>query len=91
VKIARGLEFDPGTVIVYDRDIMITPCLVNGRLKASFFVTRMKDNALYEVVGEEIFLETGISEDELIQLIGPRLREVPLSSPEDRGLCPGDQ
>jgi len=36
VKIARHLEFDPGTIIVLTADIMITPCLLNGPLRASF-------------------------------------------------------
>ena len=76
VKIARGLEFDPGTVIVYDRGYNDYSLFGQWTAQGVFFVTRMKDNALYEVVGErDVPQNRNILKDELIQLTGPKAEE----------------
>lgn len=76
VKIARGLEFDPGTIIVYDRGYNDYSLFAQWTAQGIFFVTRMKDNALYEVVGErEVPQNRHILKDELIQLTGPNAEE----------------
>ena len=43
--------------------IMTTVCLRQWTAQGVFFVTRMKDNALYEAVGEKTFPKTGISSE----------------------------
>ena len=48
-------------------------CLADGRRQGVYFVTRMKDNALYEVVGErKVPQNRNILKDELIELTGLR-------------------
>ena len=50
VRVAQGLSFDPGTIVVMDRGY--TDYSMFGRWTAQgvFFVTRLKSNADYEVV-----------------------------------------
>ncbi len=49
VRVARTLRFDPGTIVILDRGYVDYAWF--GRLTTDevFFVTRLKDNALYEV------------------------------------------
>ena len=54
VKVAHGLPFDPGTVVVDDRGYNDYRCLGNGPTEDVYFVTRMKENALYEVIEERL-------------------------------------
>ena len=76
VKIARGLEFDPGTILVYDRGYNDYALFGQWTAQGVFFVTRMKDNALYEVVGErDVPQNRNILKDELIQLTGLQAQE----------------
>ena len=76
VKIARQLHFDPGTIIVYDRGYNDYSLFGQWTAQGVFFVTRMKDNALYEVVGErEVPQNRNILKDELIQLTGTKAEE----------------
>ena len=76
VKVARQFHFDPGTMVVYDRGY--TDYALFGRWTAEgvYFVTRMKENALYEVVGEkEVPQNRNILKDELIEFKDPKARE----------------
>jgi len=76
VKVARQFHFDPGTMVVYDRGY--TDYALFGRWTAEGvnFVTRMKENALYEVVGEkEVPQNRNILKDELIEFKDPKARE----------------
>lgn len=76
VKVARGLDFDPGTIIVYDRGYNDYALFGQWTAQGVFFVTRMKDNALYEVVGErDVPQNRNILKDELIQLTGSKAEE----------------
>jgi hypothetical protein len=76
VKIARQLAFDPGTIIVYDRGYNDYVLFAQWAAQGVFFVTRMKDNALYEVVGErDVPQNRHILKDELIQLTGLKAEE----------------
>ncbi|NTV34259.1 MAG: IS4 family transposase [Deltaproteobacteria bacterium] len=76
VKVARGLDFDPGTIIVYDRGYNDYALFSQWTAQGVFFVTRMKDNALYEVVGErDVPQNRNILKDELIQLTGSKAEE----------------
>ena len=72
VRVARGLKFDPGTIVVIDRGYVDYAWF--GRLTAQevFFVTRMKDGAMYKVVEKRRVPETGfVIRDEVIRLAGP--------------------
>ena len=73
---------------------MTMPCLADGPPQGVYFVTRMKENALYEVVGEkEVPQNRNILKDEMIELRGPKaiekcpypLRRIEVYDPETRG------
>jgi hypothetical protein len=71
VKAAPLFQFDPGTIVVDDRGY--TDYTLWGRWCSQhvYFVTRMKDNALYEAIGEkEIPQHRPILKDEQIELRG---------------------
>jgi hypothetical protein len=76
IKIAQGLRFDPGTVVVDDR--AYNDYRLFGRWTAQdvYVVTRMKDNAQYKVVGKrEVPPNRNILKDELIEFSAPLARE----------------
>ena len=76
VKVAHQLEFDPGTIVAYDRGYNDYRLFGRWTAQGVFFVTRMKDNALYEVVGErEVPQNRHILKDQLIQLTGLKAEE----------------
>jgi hypothetical protein len=76
IKIARHLEFNPGTIIVYDRGYNDYSLFAQWSAQGVFFVTRMKNKALYEVVGErDVPQNRQILKDELIQLTGIKAEE----------------
>ncbi len=71
VKIAQQLHFAPGTIVVDDRaytDYTLWGRWCSGQV---YFVTRMKDNALYEVIGDKkVPHHRHILKDEQIELRG---------------------
>jgi hypothetical protein len=76
IPIARQLNFAPGTIVVMDRGY------VDYRLFASFiergvyFVTRMKDNAVYTVIEEREIPHRGqVHQDQVIELSGARAQD----------------
>jgi hypothetical protein len=76
VKVAHTLKFDPGTIVVYDRGY--NDYLLFGKWtdQGVFFVTRMKDNALFEVVEEKpIPQNRHILKDQIIRLTGLKAEE----------------
>jgi Domain of unknown function (DUF4372)/Transposase DDE domain len=76
VKVARQFHFDPGTIVVDDR--AYNDYVLFGRWTAQgvYVVTRMKENALYEVVGErEVPPNRNVLKDEMIELRGPKAIE----------------
>jgi hypothetical protein len=71
VKIAHHLRFDPGTIVVYDRGYNDFELFGKWSAQGVFFVTRMKENTLYEAVGERTPApRSNILKDELIELRG---------------------
>jgi hypothetical protein len=52
ITMARRLHFDPGTILVIDRGYIDYEWFVKLTFQDVFFVTRLKDNAVYEVVEE---------------------------------------
>ena len=76
VKVARQLDFAPGTIVVDDRGY--TDYTLWGRWCSQhvYFVTRMKDNALYEAIGgKQIPHHRHVLKDEQIELRGPKAIE----------------
>jgi hypothetical protein len=71
VKIAHHLKFDPGTIVVYDRGYNDFDLFGKWTAQGVFFVTRMKENTLYQVVGEKSPpAHSNLLKDELIELTG---------------------
>jgi hypothetical protein len=94
VRVARTLRFDPGTVVVMDRGYVDYAWF--GQLTAQdvFFVTRMKDPTLYQVVEVRKVPERGaVLRDDIIELTGVdaatkcpfRLRRVEVDDPDKQG------
>jgi hypothetical protein len=76
IKVARQFHFDPGTIVVDDRGYNDYALFGRWTTQGVYFVTRMKDNALYEVVGEaEIPQNRHILKDEMIELRGTQAIE----------------
>lgn len=76
VKIAKQLKFDPGTILVYDRAYIDYELFGRWTAQGVYFVTRIKENCLYEVVGERnVPQNRNILKDELIELRGYKALE----------------
>jgi hypothetical protein len=76
VKVAHTLKFDPGTIVVYDRGYNDYLLFGNWTEQGIFFVTRMKDNAVFEVVEEKpIPQNRNILKDQIIRLTGLKAEE----------------
>ena len=91
IKVARQFHFDPGTIVVDDRAYNDYALFGRWTAQGIYFVTRMKDNALYEVVGEkEVPQSRNVLKDEMIELRGPKaikkcpypLRRIEVYDPE---------
>ncbi len=91
VRVARQLRFESGTILILDRGYVDYGWF--GRLTTDevFFVTRLKDNAVYEVVERRRVPEhSQVRRDEVIRLTGAdaetkcphRLRRVEVYDPE---------
>lgn len=75
VKIAQGIDFHPGTVVVDDRAYNDYSLFGKWTSHGVYFVTRMKDNAQYQAVGERKPPQNrNILKDELIDLSAPLAR-----------------
>ncbi len=71
VKVAQTLTFPPGAILVIDRGYTDYRWFGDLTLQGAFFVTRLKANAVYTVVGtREVPAHRGILTDELIELTG---------------------
>ncbi len=76
VKVAQQLCFAPGTVVVDDRGYNDYALFGRWSAEAVYFVSRMKDNAVFEVVEErQLPHNRGILADQLIQLTGVNARD----------------
>ena len=76
VKVARQFHFDPGAIVVDDRGYNDYALFGRWTTQGVYFVTRMKNNALYEVVGEkEVPQNRNVLKDEMIELRGPKAIE----------------
>jgi Domain of unknown function (DUF4372)/Transposase DDE domain len=71
VRVARTLRFDPGTIVVMDRGYVDYAWFGQLTIDGVFFVTRLKDNALYRVVERRRPPErSSVQRDEVIRLTG---------------------
>jgi len=71
VKVAYLLKFDPGTIVVDDRGYNDYHLFAKWTYEEVFFVTRMKDNALYAVIEtREVPINRSILKDEIILFTG---------------------
>ena len=67
IKVARRLRFERGTVVVMDRGYIDYEWFVQLTLQAVYFVTRVKDNASFEVVERRpVPPGTNVRRDEII-------------------------
>ena len=91
VRVARTLRFDPGTIVVMDRGYNDYAWFGQLTTDGVFFVTRLKDGAIYEVVETRRVPERSVVlRDEVIELTGVdadtkcphRLRRVEVDNPE---------
>ena len=76
IRVAHQFHFDPGTIVVDDRGYNDYALFGKWTAQGVYFVTRMKDNALYHVVGtKEVPQNRNILKDELIEFQDPKARE----------------
>jgi hypothetical protein len=76
VKVVSEFHFTPGTIVVDDRGYNDYDLFGRWTAQGVYFVTRMKDNAVYEVVGERrVPQNRHILKDELIELRGVKAIE----------------
>ena len=91
VKVVSQFHFAPGTIVVDDRGY--TGYALWGRWCSQrvYFVTRMKDNSLYEIIGDKrVPQHRHVLKDEQIELRGPKgiercpypLRRIEVEDPE---------
>ncbi len=94
VRVARTLRFDAGTVVVMDRGYVDYAWFGQLTAQEVFFVTRLKDKAVYKVVERRRVPErSAVLRDEVIELTGGdaatkcphRLRRVEVDDPEKDG------
>lgn len=91
VNVAKTLRFEPGTVVVDDRGYNDYALFARWTEQGVYFVTRMKDNAIFEVIEEHPLPQhRNILKDQTIRLTGGsaqekcphRLRRVEIWDPE---------
>ena len=76
VKAAWQIDFAPGTIVVDDRGYNDYRLFADWTKSGVYFVTRMKDNALFEVVEErEPPQNRNILKDQIIRLTGTGAQE----------------
>ncbi|MBN2029145.1 IS4 family transposase [bacterium] len=76
VNILRTLEFDPGTIVVYDRGLMDYSLLSRFIESGVYFVTRLKSNVGYKVIKQRrVPMNRSVLRDETIQFTGYYSRE----------------
>jgi len=71
VKLADSFRLNPGSIVAIDRGYIDYALFARWSMAGVFFVTRLKDNAAFEVVEEcEIPQNRNIRADQLIRLTG---------------------
>ena len=93
VRVARTLRFDAGTVLIIDRGYVDYAWFGQLTAQGVFFVTRLKDNAVYRVVKRRrVPARSAVLRDEVIRFTGTaakkcahRLRRVEVDDPDHGG------
>ena len=76
IEVARQIKFDANTIVVDDRGYNDYELFGKWTFESVYFVTRMKDNAAYQVVKENaVNTNRHILKDEIIKLSGPGAAE----------------
>lgn len=76
VTMARQIPLAPGSIVAVDRGYIDYQLFNAWTRKGIFFVTRLKDNTQYEVVGAYPIPENrNILSDQIIYFTGPKARE----------------
>jgi hypothetical protein len=76
VKVAQGLSFDPGTIVVMDRGYNDYALFGRWCEAGLYFVTRLKRNALYEVIEErDLPANSDVLADQTIRLSGEQAQQ----------------
>lgn len=76
IKVAPEFSFAPGTIVVDDRGYTSYKLWGQWTAQGVYFVTRLKDNAVYEAVGERTVPQNrNILRDEAIELRGFKAQE----------------
>lgn len=76
VKVARLFNLNPGSIVAMDRGYNDYSLFAEWTEKGVFFVTRLKENAVYEVVEERVPPENSfVLGDQIIRLTGFYSRE----------------
>jgi hypothetical protein len=76
VKVAKSLRLNSGSIVAMDRAYNDYRIFATWTERDVFFVTRMKDNAIFEVVERRrVPLNRNILSDEIIRLTGVRASE----------------
>ena len=76
VKVAKSLRLNPGSIVAMDRAYNDYRIFATWTERDVSFVTRMKDNAIYEVVERRrLPLNRNILSDEIIRLTGVKASE----------------
>jgi Domain of unknown function (DUF4372)/Transposase DDE domain len=76
VKMAGSFSFNPGTIVALDRGYADYKLFARWTAGEIYFVTRLKDNAVYEVVAECIVPENRkILSDQMIRFTGGQARQ----------------
>ena len=70
IRVARTLEWPPGSIVVMDRGYVDYRFLDSLEDRGVFFVTRLKDNAAFSVEAEVSALKGNIRADQMISLPG---------------------
>jgi hypothetical protein len=71
VRLADSFSLNPGSIVALDRGYTDYALFGRWTMRGVFFVTRLKDNAAYEVVaGCAVLANRGILSDQLIRLTG---------------------
>ena len=75
VKLADSFMLNPGSIVAMDRGYTDYALFGRWTMAGVYFVTRLKDNAAYEVVKEcEVPANRGIVADQIIRLTGAQAR-----------------
>jgi len=71
VSVAQSLVFNPETIVVVDRGYIDYALFARWAMEGVYFVTRLKENAAYQVVAErEVPQNRNIVSDQIIRLTG---------------------